>query len=170
MSPIICYATFAGLAPATKISFTITSTVTIGSAVTTYTTTPGVIAGGSYSFLTPSAPSSAPNTGYPLSLAAMADAGQSFNTSLTAQYINAWGATVGGITALLNAGDLTYADTYGAASDDNRWDTYATMWNPVFGAIFPLGFFLFGAPRFGYVAIKDQPTIASDASCISRAL
>lgn len=77
LSPLSCHATFSGLVPNTKYSFTIASTVTGGSAPGAYLTSAAEIAGGAFSFIAPALPSAAgANAGYPLKWVLMADVGQ----------------------------------------------------------------------------------------------
>ena len=80
-----------------------------------------------------------------------ADVGQTYNSSLTAQYVTVYDNYVvsnsGGVDMILNVADLTYADNYGpgtpnlpnnagiSGTNQQRWDTMFTMWQPVLGGI-----------------------------------
>ena len=79
-----------------------------------------------------------------------ADVGQTYNSSLTAQYITVYDNVVansGGVDMIMNVADLTYADNYGpgtanlpnnagiSGTNQQRWDTMFTMWQPVLGGI-----------------------------------
>lgn len=77
----------------------------------------------------------------------MSDVGQTFNSSLTAQYIATYIAGTP-VQAVLNAGDLTYADNYDPLNSFNanakgtnpmKWDSWATMWQPVLGQALHVG-------------------------------
>jgi hypothetical protein len=143
-SPIVCHAVWSDLDYATSYQYSISATVQLsGGAVTYNTPANATSAAGSalpLSFRTPPAPG-APQ--WPYNWVLSGDVGQTFNSSLTAQYINTYAASLGatGLHQILNVGDLTYSDNYGPASVDetgsgtnqNRWDSMATMWQPVFG-------------------------------------
>ena len=84
---------------------------------------------------------------YPFTWVLMADVGQTYNSSMTAQYIQRYdtiNAGTGGVDVILNAADLTYSDNYGptsnnlpnpgvAGTNQQRWDTWSTMWQGVLG-------------------------------------
>ena len=82
---------------------------------TTYAT-PAVTTGAGkaqYSFFTMPPPSAAgaPSAGYPFNWGLMADVGQTYNSSLTAQYLTVYAnstlAATGGLHMILNVADLT---------------------------------------------------------------
>ena len=149
-SPLICHALVSGLAPATSYNFSLLASVVNGSAVTLYGTprNPGA----------PPLPygfNTAPLAGaavYPLRWAVTADVGQTFNSSMTAQYMAQYADSLGGtsragVDVLLSVGDFSYADNYGPTDQlqtcwqtgapcgtmQQRWDSAFTMWQPVIG-------------------------------------
>ena len=87
----------------------------------------------------------------------MADVGQTFNSSLTAEYVARYaagaaaGSAAGGLDGLINVGDFTYGDNFGIGStfygarvprmgsNPLKWDSWAPMWQPVTGAALLLG-------------------------------
>ena len=155
LSPLICHTYITGLAPAALYSYSITATVANTNVANT------AVPAGSYampaktvnstattwSFTAPAAPSAAgaPSPSYPLAWALMADVGQTYNSSLTAQYVARYSNMVGGLDNILNVGDFTYGDDFGptttyynaapSASGSNviKWDSWAAMWQPVTG-------------------------------------
>ena len=76
VSPLLCHATFTGLAPKTAYNFTISSTVTSGGAAVVYTTSAAEVVGGAFSFISNAAPSTgnSVNPAYPLNWALVRDA------------------------------------------------------------------------------------------------
>ena len=130
VSPLVCHATFVGLAVRTAYNFTVSSTVTSSGGAVAYTTSPAEIAGGSFSFISTAGPStgSSVNPDYPLNWilvrgdklarlfvdaaarnSQVADIGQTYNSSLTEQYMGQWGASVGGVDVVINVGDFACA-------------------------------------------------------------
>ena len=110
-SPYICHATIGALSTATVYSYTISATVQTASATTTYTTPASTVAPGvgAYTFKSMPTPSSTgtPSNGYPFNIVAMADVGQTYNSSLTAQYVNAYAKTLtNGLNLIMNVADL----------------------------------------------------------------
>ena len=122
-SPYICHATVTGLTPATAYQFSISASATVSGTTTNYVMPAATISptATTYSFNTMIPPSSAagPSSGYPFNWAVMADVGQTYNSSLTAQYITVYDNNMlnnaGGLDMILNVADLTYADNHGAA-------------------------------------------------------
>ena len=162
-SPYICHATVTGLTPTTGYQFTIAASTTVGGTTTTYATPSATLSptATTYSFNTMIPPSTAagPSTGYPFNWVLMADVGQTYNSSLTAQYIQVYDNTVlagqGNLDMILNVADLTYADNHGpqtpnlpntvlnaagsyvsgvGGTNQQRWDSWFTMWQPVVGS------------------------------------
>ena len=182
-SPYICHVTLTGLtgiAPnPSQYAFTISATVTntATNVVTTYTTPSATISSSAttYNFNTmiPASIGSA-SPGYPFNWALMADVGQTYNSSLTAQYITVYDnnvlASAGGLDLILNVADLTYADNYSPDSvelpqpagarpgtNQQRWDSMFAMWAPVFGGVSVVH-------AAGNHEIDNQPGIALSAS------
>lgn len=112
-SPYMCHATIGALATATTYSYSITATVQAAGAATatTFATPAATVAPGvgGYTFKSMPSPSSAgaPSNGYPFNVVVMADVGQTYNSSLTAQYVNVYGSKVAnGLNLIMNIGDL----------------------------------------------------------------
>lgn len=70
-----------------------------------YTTDSSVIRGGAFFFKSASLPSDGTASSYPVSWVSMADLGQTFNASLTAQYVAQFSKQVGGAAGAILAGD-----------------------------------------------------------------
>ena len=157
-SPYICHVTLTGLAPTTSYAFTISANVTntVTNAATTYATPAATVSSSAtaYNFNTmiPASSNSGQSAGYPFNWVLMADVGQTYNSSLTAQYISVYDnsvvASAGGLDLILNVADLTYADNYSPDSvelpqpagarpgtNQQRWDSMFAMWAPVFGGV-----------------------------------
>ena len=178
-SPYICHVTLTGLNPTTAYAFTISATVTntATSTTTTYTTPAATISSSAttYNFNTMIPASNIGGvSGYPFNWALMADVGQTYNSSLTAQYITVYDNNVlsgnGGLDVILNVADLTYADNYSPDSTEvpqpagarpgtnqQRWDSMFAMWAPVFGGVSVVH-------AAGNHEIDNQPGIALSAS------
>ena len=120
LSPYVCHAIVTGLPAGGYLNYWITANVTVGSAMpTTYITSATQMSGGYFTANLMPAPSGmgvAASSIYPFQWVLMADVGQTYNSSLTAQYIQRFDTIVGnnGVDAILNVADLTYADNYGA--------------------------------------------------------
>ena len=105
-SPLICHAYVTGLTYGKAYTYTISASVAVAGGVTTtygmpaFTTSPTA---SSFAFIAPAAPStaSAPSTNYPINWVLMADVGQTFNSSLTAQYVSTYNTMVGGLHGAL---------------------------------------------------------------------
>ena len=149
-SPYICHATLSGLVPNAKYNFTISATVSSnGAAAVAYITPAATVASSgpaNYYFTTapPPSASGSPSAGYPYNWVLMADVGQTYNSSLTAQYVTTYAkAKANGVGLILNVADLAYADNYcagsnnlpsasclGSGTNQQRWDSMFTMWQP----------------------------------------
>ena len=154
-SPVICHALLSGLAAGTSYSFSVQAawTAQAGGAAVTFAPSPAY--GGALPFTFSTPPAAGSRMAYPVRWGVMADVGQTYNSSLTAQYLRTYATQVGvsnagrtGLDIVLNVGDFSYADNYGPASvaapsywagvpggtNQQRWDTWMAMWQPVIGA------------------------------------
>lgn len=147
-SPLVCHAVLSGLQLGQAYSYALTASITSAAGTTSYATPASWAADGQrlFGFATPPPPGT-----YPFDWVVMADVGQTYNSSLTAQYVGLYADSLPHGTAdlILNVGDLTYADNYGPASaaqtryqktgprgtNQQRWDSMFTMWQPVFGCV-----------------------------------
>jgi acid phosphatase type 7 len=153
-SPVICHALVGGLTSGT--SYTYSLTVSCNNPVSgskTYSVSPAY---GSMPFAFNTPPAAGSQTAYPVRWGVIADVGQTYNSSLTAQYLKTYAASLGigapsgrtGLDVVLNVGDFTYSDNYGPTSNaapsywinapggtnQQRWDSWMSMWQPVLGA------------------------------------
>ena len=158
-SPLVCHALLSGLSPGTSYAYAISAAVTTGAAGTTTYGTPADSTRGAlpFSVTTPPARRSPPAaSAYPQRWVVMSDVGETYNSSLTAQYVGAFmdavtldgGPARAGLDLVLTAGDFSYADAYGVAdaqrtcaqlggacsgTNQARTDAWFTMWQPVLG-------------------------------------
>ncbi len=153
-SPLLCHAVLAGLAPGASYNYSLAATVVTANASTAAYGTPANLGAPlPFTFNTPPAAGAPAAAAYPQRFVVMSDAGQTYNSSLTAQYIRAYidaargggGGGRVGIDLLLNMGDFGYADGYGpgdaqrtceqtrgaCGSAQARTDAWFTMWQPV---------------------------------------
>ena len=153
-SPVICHALLSSLAAGTTYTFSVQAVWTGQAGGAAVTFAPSLAYGAlPFTFNTP--PAAGSRTAYPVRWGVMADVGQTFNSSLTAQYLRTYATQLGvssagrsGLDVVLNVGDFSYSDNYGPASvaapsywagvpggtNQNRWDTWMAMWQPVLGA------------------------------------
>ena len=155
-SPLVCHATLEGLAPGTSYAYSLNATVVAAGNATAYGTPAALGAPLPFAVNTAPARGAPPPPGaYPQRWVVMSDVGMTFNSSLTAQYIGAYmdAATAtqpgqrSGVDLVLNAGDFSYADSYGPGNPQRtcaqlggascggtaqqRTDGWFTMWQPV---------------------------------------
>ncbi len=151
-SPLVCHAVLADLAAGVSYNYTVVASVMNGSTTVAAYDTPTALLGSALPFTFNTAPRANDGSAYPLRWAVMSDVGETFNSSLTAQYIASYGNALQdsgngrtGLDFLLNVGDFSYADNYGPGDTlrtcasspcgtlQQKTDAWFTMWQPVLG-------------------------------------
>lgn len=122
-SPFLCTVRLYGLQPGAIYQYSIAATVAAAHAPPLVFRTGATVLPGAttFSFRAPAGPSggAAASSPYPVNWVVMGDPGQSWNTSLTAEFIATYGrvnlGASGGLDMVLNTGDLAYADDFSQA-------------------------------------------------------
>lgn len=153
LSPYVCHAVLSNLQPATTYFYNLTATVTgvpaAGPSAGTYAMPAATYSSAArvYKLTTVPVPSTGcPAAGscassYPVRMGLIADVGQTYNSSLTAQFLATY-LSASNAHMVLNVGDFTYGDEHGMYStfpdgDDGTnpwfWDSWSAMWQSALG-------------------------------------